>query len=383
MRNATLIPAGLFFLLLLSISAIAQSRTAFDYAVQRKSIEEKFEAANKNYIRVTSSEDIRNNFSELSSVRDDFVRLSNEVRSLLQKMRESFGASGAEATKTEQELQQIASSISLDITDSEGRLLATGPLAALLAKSFEESQSNVDSLRNTVSQHNAAVRDLRQKLSELSRSPDTEAERKSIQEEAAKAQRDLFDARTQIRAADNQTKQIKQMGDLVAKLISLGKSSSDGYDALNRIESIDTLITENISKIDNIIFRVLNIENNDKKYELYSTIVFGAAVVIVIVSFFYMANKSEDVRRSLFANDSGLQFVTLFALVIAIILFGVLKILEGRELAALLGGLSGYILGRGTIARGSAPGGGAGAAGGGIGVQGGGAGVVAGQQGGP
>jgi hypothetical protein len=38
----------------------------------------------------------------------------------------------------------------------------------------------------------------------------------------------------------------------------------------------------------------------------------------------------------------------LFFLVIAIILFGILRILEGKELSALLGGLSGYILGRGT-----------------------------------
>jgi hypothetical protein len=43
-----------------------------------------------------------------------------------------------------------------------------------------------------------------------------------------------------------------------------------------------------------------------------------------------------------------MQFVTLFSLVIAIVLFDVLKILDGRELAALLGGLSGYILGRGS-----------------------------------
>jgi hypothetical protein len=47
-------------------------------------------------------------------------------------------------------------------------------------------------------------------------------------------------------------------------------------------------------------------------------------------------------------RESGTQFVTLFSLLIAIILFGVLKILEGKELAALLGGLSGYVLGRGS-----------------------------------
>lgn len=52
--------------------------------------------------------------------------------------------------------------------------------------------------------------------------------------------------------------------------------------------------------------------------------------------------------RQIFAGQAGIQFVTLFSLVIAIILFGIITILEGKELAALLGGLSGYILGRAT-----------------------------------
>jgi hypothetical protein len=50
---------------------------------------------------------------------------------------------------------------------------------------------------------------------------------------------------------------------------------------------------------------------------------------------------------------AGLQFITLFSLIIAIILFGVMNILEGRELAALLGGLSGYILGRSNLGHGT------------------------------
>ena len=50
-------------------------------------------------------------------------------------------------------------------------------------------------------------------------------------------------------------------------------------------------------------------------------------------------------------NRLGIQFITLFALVIAIILFGITGILEGKELSALLGGLSGYILGRSTTTK--------------------------------
>lgn len=68
----------------------------------------------------------------------------------------------------------------------------------------------------------------------------------------------------------------------------------------------------------------------------------------MIVGFFGIAFISEKVRDAIFSGESGIQFVTLFSLVIAIILFGVLKILEGKELSALLGGLSGYILGRGS-----------------------------------
>src|SRR6476620_2525461 len=51
-------------------------------------------------------------------------------------------------------------------------------------------------------------------------------------------------------------------------------------------------------------------------------------------------------RRAIFSGETGIQFLTLFSVVIAIILFGIINILEGKELAALLGGLSGYILGR-------------------------------------
>jgi hypothetical protein len=46
-----------------------------------------------------------------------------------------------------------------------------------------------------------------------------------------------------------------------------------------------------------------------------------------------------------------LQFITLFSLIIAIILFGLTDVLQGRELAALPGGISGYILGRSARAR--------------------------------
>jgi hypothetical protein len=82
---------------------------------------------------------------------------------------------------------------------------------------------------------------------------------------------------------------------------------------------------------------------------------FSGLIAAVIIGFFVVAQKDEGIRRTLFASGTALQFVTIFCLIIAIILFGVVNILEGRELAALLGGLSGYILGRGNLGGRSEP----------------------------
>jgi hypothetical protein len=69
-------------------------------------------------------------------------------------------------------------------------------------------------------------------------------------------------------------------------------------------------------------------------------------VAVVFIGFLAIAWRDEVVRRRVFDAGSSIQFLTLFLLIIAIILFGVTGILEGKELSALLGGLSGYILGR-------------------------------------
>jgi hypothetical protein len=81
-------------------------------------------------------------------------------------------------------------------------------------------------------------------------------------------------------------------------------------------------------------------------FKLYVSMVFAGLVAFVIVGFFGIALRDKQVSAAIFSNEAGIQFVTLFSLVIAIILFGIVRILEGKELAALLGGLSGYILGR-------------------------------------
>jgi hypothetical protein len=100
--------------------------------------------------------------------------------------------------------------------------------------------------------------------------------------------------------------------------------------------------------VDAELARRADLEQPKQLFKLQMSGVFAALVGIVIVGFFAVAFRDEQVRREIFAGQAGIQFVTLFSLVIAIILFGIIGVLEGKELSALLGGLSGYILGRST-----------------------------------
>lgn len=100
--------------------------------------------------------------------------------------------------------------------------------------------------------------------------------------------------------------------------------------------------------VDGELTRRLDLERPKQTFKLEMSAVFAVLVGLVIVGFFLMAYRDEKVRRAIFSHQVGIQFVTLFSLVIAIILFGIIDVLEGKELAALLGGLSGYILGRST-----------------------------------
>jgi uncharacterized protein YjdB len=93
----------------------------------------------------------------------------------------------------------------------------------------------------------------------------------------------------------------------------------------------------------------------DQAFRGYMSAAFAGLIGAVIIGFFVLAFIDETMRRAIFSGETGIQFLTLFSLVIAIILFGITSILHDKELAALLGGLSGYILGR-TGQRGGASG---------------------------
>jgi hypothetical protein len=89
---------------------------------------------------------------------------------------------------------------------------------------------------------------------------------------------------------------------------------------------------------------------NSDDFRKIVTGIFALLMGFVIIGFFVITVFNRKLLESIFSSDAGLQFITLFAIIIAIILFGVTNILEGRELSALLGAISGYILGRSTLA---------------------------------
>ena len=101
-----------------------------------------------------------------------------------------------------------------------------------------------------------------------------------------------------------------------------------------------------LGEIDDMANQLFIASDASNSFKLKMSIYFALLVAIVIVGFFTIAFSNEDVKKSIFSNEAGIQFITMFAIVIAVILFGIIGILESKELSALLGGLSGYILGK-------------------------------------
>jgi hypothetical protein len=154
----------------------------------------------------------------------------------------------------------------------------------------------------------------------------------------------------------NETKLLKKPIDELEKGIaeSLKTAGVPGI-AYEDFEKQLSLMNDSVSDkvkrkglIDKELLRRADIVGPQQTFKLQMSSIFAGLVGVVIAGFFTVAFRDKQVRREIFSGQAGIQFVTLFSLVIAIILFGIIDILEGKELAALLGGLSGYILGRST-----------------------------------
>jgi hypothetical protein len=182
----------------------------------------------------------------------------------------------------------------------------------------------------TVEQFDSAITANKNRLIELQQQPDS-PEKSNAQSVAQRAIVDLEGAKG-IRV---------QIGKGEQTILENREKSAHYEAALGNLEN-------DLVRADDAIQRILRTSKELSVFTTIATAIFALLVGFVIAGFFVIAGRSESVRTAIFTGDAGIQFVTLFSVVIAIILFGILRILDGKELSALLGGLSGFILGKAT-----------------------------------
>jgi hypothetical protein len=108
------------------------------------------------------------------------------------------------------------------------------------------------------------------------------------------------------------------------------------------------VIRQDIFQAEQAIHALLSPEFRDRDFRIRISLTFSGLIAVILFAFFLIVCRRSDVSLSrLLLSSSGLQFITVFVLIIAITLFGILNVLGGSELAAILSGISGYILGRG------------------------------------
>ncbi|GHT26749.1 hypothetical protein FACS189432_01760 [Bacteroidia bacterium] len=124
-------------------------------------------------------------------------------------------------------------------------------------------------------------------------------------------------------------------------------------DSLNQITYMQ--IQRNVSAIqldvfqaEQAIYASLSPEFRNQDFRIWISLTFSGLIAVLLLAFFFIIFKRSDANLSqLLLSGAGLQFITVFILIIAIILFGILNVLGGSELAAILSGISGYVLGKG------------------------------------
>jgi membrane-associated HD superfamily phosphohydrolase len=134
------------------------------------------------------------------------------------------------------------------------------------------------------------------------------------------------------------------LNDLRNNLKDLQSDSSQS----KNITQNSIIIKRDIYTTQNQIDSALAPEYKQQEFRITISICFTVLIGLLLSLFFFIVYKKSDnnLSRDLLSGY-GLQFITLFVLIIAIILFGILSILGSSELAAILSGISGYILGKG------------------------------------
>jgi uncharacterized protein YjdB len=199
----------------------------------------------------------------------------------------------------------------------------------------------IDGIRNRLQTEVAQLTAKRKEIQEIT-IPQTEKSRLDLEETNNKIEA----LRNKVEKAPTDEMQLKDIESFKSSLEGLlrGKTTENLNHELKRLDDDISWKEEQQKCVNAKILEYSATPEQDFKRTM--SMIFSVLIGLVIAGFFTMAWIDPAVRRAIFSGQTGLQFVTLFSIVIAIILFGITGILEGKELAALLGGLSGYILGR-------------------------------------
>jgi uncharacterized protein YjdB len=186
--------------------------------------------------------------------------------------------------------------------------------------------------------------------------PDLERDIKELQTtkipQARKAEQDLEETAQKLQALESrpgktagEQEQINNLSALKASLLNvLGGNSTDSYQE-ELIQKQSSLADKKV-RLRCVEEKISEMLSPEQSFKYWMSLFFAILIALVITGFFVLSAMDKNLRHAIFSGQSGIQFLTLFSLVIAIILFGITGILQDKELAALLGGLSGYILGR-------------------------------------
>ena len=107
-------------------------------------------------------------------------------------------------------------------------------------------------------------------------------------------------------------------------------------------------INDEITKATSEVDRIFSSEREVSSLTSLISGIFILILTVLLAGFFgLLLFKSDTTIARDFLSGSGLQFMALFALILCIAMFGVLKIIDGKELATMLSGIAGFILGKG------------------------------------
>jgi len=147
---------------------------------------------------------------------------------------------------------------------------------------------------------------------------------------------------------DSIKKKVADVNELVNKYEKQKKLLSNRAKEYDKLTKNLNVIKQDIYECQNQIDSALAPEYKEQEFRKnvsYSFALVMGGLLLVFFLIIYMRSDSGLYKELLGGN--GLQFLTLFVLIISIVLFGILGILEGKELSAILAGISGYVLGKG------------------------------------